>query len=182
MIDKDELIFTVDEHNQPVDPQSRTAAHKDGHWHRTAHIWVRNKKGELLCQQRSLLKDTRPGFWEAHFGGHLAPDMEYIDGAVTELKEETGLTAPKENLKLWQVYKHSSDDHPNNEFQAVYLYDWDSQISDLSPEEDEVAEVKWISQAEFKRMIFPTPQPGWRYLGYEADFLKWLNKQSWGDL
>lgn len=38
----------------------RSAVHYDGDWHRSTHIWVVNKQGEILVQQRSELKDTFP--------------------------------------------------------------------------------------------------------------------------
>ena len=65
MIDIQELLFVVDENNQPLKPQLRSSAHKNGLWHRTTGIWVINKSKKVLCQKRSLKKDLNPGIWEA---------------------------------------------------------------------------------------------------------------------
>ncbi|HXS15141.1 MAG TPA: NUDIX domain-containing protein, partial [Candidatus Saccharimonadales bacterium] len=85
MIKKDELLFTVDENNLLQEPKPRNEVHANGYWHRTAHIWIFNDKKEILCQKRSLLKDMNPGKWEPFFGGHMAPQEEYIDNALLEL-------------------------------------------------------------------------------------------------
>ncbi len=69
MINKEELIFAVDENNNPIEPISRENAHKNGIWHRISDIWIINKKKQVLVQKRSALKDTNPGKWEAFVGG-----------------------------------------------------------------------------------------------------------------
>jgi isopentenyl-diphosphate Delta-isomerase len=42
----------------------RSVAHHEGLWHRTVHVWIQNRKAELLLQQRSLTKETFPGLWD----------------------------------------------------------------------------------------------------------------------
>src|ERR1700760_3261316 len=105
MINKNELLFVVDENNEPLEPQARYIVHEKNAWHRTTGIWVVNNKKQILCQKRSLLKDTKPGFWEAFFGGHIGPQETYGDNAVKELTEELGIPVQKENLLPYKVLK-----------------------------------------------------------------------------
>src|SRR5690606_7116726 len=91
MLNAKELLFTVDSQNNTIDSQPRDLVHAEGIWHRTAHVWIVNKNYEILCQQRSLLKDSNPGLWEPFFGGHLPPDTSYEKGAMDELREELGI-------------------------------------------------------------------------------------------
>ena len=65
MINKDELLFAVDENNKPIEPMPRAKAHTEGVWHRNAHIWIVNPNREVLVHKRSMLKDSNPGKWEA---------------------------------------------------------------------------------------------------------------------
>lgn len=105
MINNEELLFCVDENNNPIDPKPRNLVHATGIWHRTSHIWIVNDKKEILCQRRSLLKDKAPGLWEGFFGGHIPPQVSYLDHALTELEEEVGLKVSKQDLKEVFVYK-----------------------------------------------------------------------------
>ncbi|MEX2028301.1 MAG: NUDIX domain-containing protein, partial [Candidatus Curtissbacteria bacterium] len=84
MINSQELIFMVDENNNPVSPLAREIAHGQGLWHRSCDIWVVNSKGEILCQRRSMKKDVKPGLWESYFGGHVLAGEDYLDSAVKE--------------------------------------------------------------------------------------------------
>lgn len=142
MINKQELIFTVDENNQPIEPLERHAAHKQGVWHRTTDIAVVNSKNEILCHKRSILKDTGPGLWDACFGGHMAPGTEAVDGAVIELGEESGLIVKPADLEFAGTVPHIQAN--NKEFRYLFVYRWDGPFSDLKLEEDEVSEVKWV--------------------------------------
>lgn len=101
MIKKDELLFTVDEFNNPVEPMPRNEVHSKGIWHRTTQIWIINDRKQILCQRRSLLKDSNPGKWEAFWGGHLAPNQEYVDCALQELREELGISVSKSDLNFF---------------------------------------------------------------------------------
>ena len=143
MINKDELLFTVDENNQPVAPLGRTLAHEQGVWHRTTDIAVVNSKKELLCHKRSMLKDAGPGMWDICFGGHILAGVDPIKGAMEELEEESGLKVAEPDLKFLGTVQHISRSGKNKEFRYVYIYYWDGPMSDLKLEKDEVEEVRW---------------------------------------
>lgn len=50
----------------------RSLVHRDGDWHRVAHIWVINDKNEILLQRRSHEKDHNPDMLDLSCGGHLS--------------------------------------------------------------------------------------------------------------
>ena len=72
----------------------RALVHRDGDWHRSVHVWVmsRDEQGEpgLLVQQRSMHKDTWPGYLDATVGGHYRAG-ETLAEALREVKEELGI-------------------------------------------------------------------------------------------
>lgn len=72
MINSEELLFCVDDNNNPIEPLPRKFVHANSVWHRVSHIYVVNTQNkQILCQQRSLKKDALPGIQEAYFGGHV---------------------------------------------------------------------------------------------------------------
>lgn len=171
MIDSSELLFVVDENNNPIAPKPRSEVHKDGYWHRTSHIIVFNNKKQILCHKRSLVKDTSPGNWDPYFGGHLAPGVSYVDGAIEELKEEVGLIAKAQELKLWKIYQNKT----NVEFQGVYIYIWNGDVKTLKFEKDEIDEVAWYAIDEVRSNSLIEKKDKWSKIEYLKDLLEWLD-------
>src|SRR6266700_3262766 len=159
MIDKNEILFVVDEKNHPVKPQERYLVHKKNLWHRTTGIWVINTKKQILCQKRSLKKDTKPGLWEAFFGGHLHPHDSYINSAVVELSEELGIAVQKENLIPYKTFK--SDKPTHREFQRTFVYKIDRNDTNFYFEKEEIDQIKWIDFEELKNYLLITNDPTW---------------------
>lgn len=174
MIDKKELLFVVDESNNSLEPKPRDEVHKNGYWHRVAHIWIYNSKKEILCQKRSLLKDMNPGKWEPFFGGHMAPDEEYITNAQNELEQELGIETAKTSLIQYSIYKNL----PVKEFQGIYSLLWNGEISALKLEEDEVDQVKWIALEVVYDTLINKKDTMWTIMGYEKDLLQYLETVS----
>lgn len=169
MIYPDELLFVVDENNNPIPPKSRKDAHLNKDWHRTTDIWVVNAQKQILCQKRSKLKDVNPDKWEAHFGGHVASGQEYIDNAVIETKEEVGIVRKREDMIFFKVYKYEKD----KEFQGLFHTLWNGNIGDITLEEEEVEEVAWKTIQELEK-IFKEKDPAWIHHGYEQELLTTL--------
>ncbi|MFH1709433.1 MAG: NUDIX domain-containing protein, partial [Planctomycetota bacterium] len=59
--------------------------------HRTVHVIVTNRRGDLFLQKRGIHKEIQPGRWDTSVGGHVASG-EAVDAAVLrELAEELGV-------------------------------------------------------------------------------------------
>ena len=170
MINKDELLQIVDENNKPVSQKPRQEVHSKGLWHRVSHVWIVNSKNEILCQKRSLLKDSNPGKWEPFFGGHLGPNVTYIDGAKIEVEEELGLKLDSVNLDLWKTYKNER----GKEFQGVFVYKWDDDANNLTFEAEEIDQIKWIPFDEVKNSVLSKEDNNWSKIGYEEELFKYL--------
>src|ERR671932_1739698 len=70
--------------------KARDEVHRDGDWHRSAHIWIYTSEERLLFQRRAPGKDTWPGRLDASVGGHYRAG-EGLPGVVREAREELGL-------------------------------------------------------------------------------------------
>ncbi len=146
MINRNEMIFTVDENNNPIKPLERHVAHEQGIWHRTTDIAVVNSKNQILCHKRSMLKDNDKGMWDACFGGHILAEIDSIVGAKQELLEESGLKADSADLEFITINKHTRGQ--NKEFRYLYIYRWEGEINQLNLEREEIDEAKWVDLAE----------------------------------
>lgn len=172
MIDNQELLFIVDEDNNPLEPQLRSVAHKNVLWHRTTGIWTINSKKQILCQKRSLKKDVKPGFWEAFFGGHLAPTEEYRHNAFQEANEELGIKVYQEDLIPYKVLK--SDKPTHKEFQHVFALILNKDISELHFEKEEIDELKWVAINEVRKILADQKVENWVKKPWDEEVLNWL--------
>ncbi|MCK9641705.1 MAG: NUDIX domain-containing protein [Prolixibacteraceae bacterium] len=166
----EELFFVVDEDDSPMDPLPRRLVHGYGVWHRVSHVWIFDGKGNILCQQRALIKELNPGMWESFFGGHISPGESYTDGAVRELAEETGIKLQPQDFKQEMVYKRQDPRAYNNEFQGIFSITWHGKISDLRFDDGEVEQVKWVPIKDVLKHLKPGDK-SWTFCGYEIDYL-----------
>ncbi|MEX1116940.1 MAG: 16S rRNA (adenine(1518)-N(6)/adenine(1519)-N(6))-dimethyltransferase RsmA [Akkermansiaceae bacterium] len=88
-----EIFDVVDEHDVVTGQVTRGEVHAQKLLHRAVHVFVYNKRGDLLLQKRSLLKDACPGLWDSSVSGHLDAGEDYAPAAVRELEEEMGIRA-----------------------------------------------------------------------------------------
>jgi isopentenyldiphosphate isomerase len=81
----------VDSSGKVVGQELRSKCHGDPSLsHRAVHIFVRNRRGEIFLQKRSIRKDIQPGKWDTSVGGHLEVGENYEMAALRELEEELG--------------------------------------------------------------------------------------------
>ena len=174
MIDKNELLFVVDEKNQPLAPLPRHTVHDKGIWHRATGIWVINQKKQILSQKRSLKKDLEPGKWETFFGGHLHPTDTYLENAIQELSEELGISVQKDTLIPYKIFK--SDKPKHKEFQHSFVYKIDREDVDFHFEKEEIDEVKWFNLEEIKTYLLLTNDTHWVHKPWDEEMLNWIEQ------
>lgn len=96
-----ESFDVVDENDVVVRQETRGDVHANGWIHRAVHLFMFDKRGNLLLQKRSHLKDKHPGVWDSSAAGHLDAGECYRNAAERELEEELGF----EEGKLVEVCK-----------------------------------------------------------------------------
>jgi 16S rRNA (adenine1518-N6/adenine1519-N6)-dimethyltransferase len=97
-----EIFDVVDLHDQVTHTATRAEVHAQKLIHRAVHVFVFNKRGDLLLQKRSRLKDLCPGLWDSSVSGHLDSGESYAAAALRELHEEMGISpeSPPEPIAI----------------------------------------------------------------------------------
>lgn len=70
---------------------------------RSVHIWLFNKKGEILICKRSANKKTYPNLITSSVGGHVEQGESYKVAAIRELKEELDISTPLKDIGRFYV-------------------------------------------------------------------------------
>lgn len=166
MINATELLFTVDDSNNPIEPQQRKIVHQKGIWHRVTHIWIINEKN-ILTQQRSLKKDSNPGLWEPFFGGHMLAGSDHIKAASDELQEELGIKVKKGELTLDFIFKNIK----SHEFTYIFILDKQINLDNVVIEKEEIEKIEWKKFEEVQKKSLDLENREWSHLGYEEKVL-----------
>ena len=108
-------------------------------------VFIQNSQGKFLIQKRSKQKDGK----YASTGGHPKTGETSIDGMITEIEEELGLTVKPEELEL--IF--SGQENVKQVFFDIYYMRKDFNISDLKLQKEEVDFVEWLSFKEIETLI-----------------------------
>ena len=152
--------------------KERGVAHREGALHGTVHIWiVRPKESgfDVLLQKRSEMKDSNPGDYYISSAGHMAAGDDPLQASVREMKEELGLDVRPEQLHY--VGKHRGAFEAvfhgkmfrDNEISSVYVYTDPVEIEQLTLQEEELEEVRWMDYEECHRRILDGSLPNCIY-------------------
>ena len=152
-----EWIDIVDENGNPTGKiVERNEAHRNGIWHRTAHLWLlREKDGQIqvLLQKRSADKDSHPGCYDISSAGHIPAGVEYEPSAIRELKEELGVDGEEKDLVYCGDRVISWDDEfygkpfHNRQHSRVFLMWMDLPEEKFTVDPNEVEGVCWMDFA-----------------------------------
>lgn len=107
--------------------------------------FIQNSKGEFLIQKRSKNKNGK----YASTGGHPKSGQSSLQGIITEIKEELGLTILPDEAEL--IFS-GREDHEQVFFDIYYIKK-DFDISDFVLQKEEVESIKWLSLDEIKQLI-----------------------------
>lgn len=147
-------IILVDEHDQSIGEEEKMKAHELGLLHRAFSVWIFNKKGELMLQQRASEKYHCGGMWTNTCCSHPRPGETTIDAAHRRLMEEMGFDCElRETIEF--IYEI---DFPNGLTEHEYLHVFIGRYDEnpiLNPEE--ASDFKWISIDTLRKNIETDP-------------------------
>ena len=89
-----ERVVLVDENDMELGIMEKMEAHQKGLLHRAFSVFIFNKNGEMLLQQRSLRKYHSGGLWSNACCSHPRQNENPLDAAQRRLKEEMGFETP----------------------------------------------------------------------------------------
>ena len=88
-MDRSQVIL-VDENDNVLGKAEKMEAHRKGLLHRAFSIFIFNRKGEMLLQQRALSKYHSGGLWTNACCSHPIEEMPLEEFAGLRLQEELG--------------------------------------------------------------------------------------------
>lgn len=123
-----EQVILVNPQDEPIGVMEKMEAHQKGLLHRAFSVFVFNKKGEMLLQQRANQKYHSGGLWTNTCCSHPAPGESTDAAAIRRLQEEMGFQTPlKESFSF--MYKTTFDNGlTEHEIDHVFIGEYEDAI------------------------------------------------------
>lgn len=135
--------------------KSKADAHRDGDWHRAAHLWIVQRDGRLLLQKRALVKENWPGKWDVSVAGHVSAGELPEAAAIREAREELGLEVRRDGfLHLGTTREQcvlNGGTYLDNEIHEIFVVTQDVELSALVLDASEVEAVALAAPDELAR-------------------------------
>lgn len=111
--------------------------------------WIVNRNGKILMTQRKLDK-AKGGMWEPTTGLVISGETSK-QGIIRELKEEIGLELEEKDITLIKEIIEERNDL--SFFRDIYLVNKEISLEQLSFNDGEVINAKYVTIDEFNNMI-----------------------------
>jgi isopentenyl-diphosphate delta-isomerase len=161
-----EEVILVNAKDVQTGTMEKMEVHRKALLHRAFSVFIFNKNGEMLLQQRALKKYHSAGLWSNACCGHPRPDENISDAAQRRLGEELGIeTALTKAFDF--IYKTEFDNGlTEHEFDHVFVGYYDEKIS---PDENEVKDFcfKTLPEIEASLQTHPLKYTEWFHIAFK---------------
>ncbi|WP_078661238.1 isopentenyl-diphosphate Delta-isomerase [Streptomyces sp. NRRL B-24484] len=162
------LLELVDDDGFTIGTAEKLSAHQQpGRLHRAFSVFLFDQQGRLLLQRRALGKYHSPGVWSNTCCGHPYPGEQPFVAAARRTAEELGI-APALLCEAGTVRYDLPD-----EASGLIEREWNHLFvglvtADLVPDPDEIAETRFVTEAELKELEAEKPFSAWFRTVFEA--------------
>jgi ADP-ribose pyrophosphatase YjhB (NUDIX family) len=98
------LLDIVNEKDEIIGSKSRLEVHELGLIHREIHVFMFDENKNVFFQKKGIHKPSA-GLLDATVAGHVNKGEKYLETALRETKEETGISILSKDLFLLQTLK-----------------------------------------------------------------------------
>jgi len=170
----EELVVLVDEKNNQIGLMPKMEAHEKGVLHRAFSVFVFNKKGELMLQQRAASKYHSPLLWTNTCCSHQREGESNVQAGRRRLQEEMGFTTDLKEVFSF-IYKAPFDNGlTEHELDYVLVGSFEEKPN---INKDEVESYKWMPLKDVKKDIENNPEiyTEWFKIIFDKSFDKLAN-------
>ena len=159
-----EWIDVLTESGAPANRRkSKADIHRDGDWHRAAHVWIVTPEHRVLLQKRSLAKENWPGLWDVSVAGHVSAGESAVDAAIREAREEIGIEITASELRhIGTVIERcvlNNGSYLDNEIHEIFVCEREVDLKALTLDPKEVETVALVAPDELERReLVPHPE------------------------
>ena len=166
-------VILVSEKDEELGTMEKMQAHKQGVLHRAFSVFIFNKKGQMLLQQRAPGKYHGARLWSNTCCSHPYPEENTEAAAKRRLREEMGFSAPLKKVFEFVYQAKVENGLIEHEYDHVFtgLYEGPIVINKSEVEDycfEEMERIKWALQEQpekfttWFKIAFPTIETWWQ--------------------
>ena len=146
-----DLLILVDSDDQEIGLMDKTLCHEDqGKLHRAFSIFLFNRSGEVLIQQRATSKPLWGDFWSNTCCSHPRAGESIDSAASRRIEEELDIQAELSFIYKFEYQARFNEQLSENELCSVYFGHFDGAPT---PNPNEVQSWKWISRESLTKEL-----------------------------
>ena len=146
-----DLLILVDSNDQEIGFLDKTRCHEDqGKLHRAFSIFLFNRSGEVLIQQRATSKPLWGDFWSNTCCSHPRAGESIDFAASRRIDEELGVQSDLKFVYKFEYQARFNTQLSENELCSVYFGRFDGAPA---PNPNEVQSWKWISKESLTKEL-----------------------------
>jgi isopentenyl-diphosphate delta-isomerase len=150
----EERVLLVNTQNEVIGTMEKMEAHEKALLHRAFSVFVLNKKGQLMLQQRAAHKYHSPLLWTNTCCSHQREGETNIGAGKRRLREEMGLEVELKELFSF-IYKAPFDNGLTEHELDHVMVGYSELEPNINPEE--VAAWKWMDLDAVKTDMVANP-------------------------
>jgi isopentenyl-diphosphate delta-isomerase len=151
-----EQVILVDHNDKAIGMEEKLRAHQNGgKLHRAFSIFIFNKKGETMLQQRAATKYHGGGLWTNTVCSHPRKGESAVQAAHRRLKEEMGFDCELHEVFAFEYEAKMDKGLTEHEYDHVIFGRYEKAPK---PNKEEVQDWKWISLEDLNTAIQKTPK------------------------
>ena len=167
---EEELLILVDQDDNHTGNLSKADCHNgDGVLHRAFSVFLFNRQGELLLQQRSDTKRLWPMYWSNSCCSHPRRGESMEVATRRRLEEELGVAVVLRYVYQFQYQASFGSVGSENELCSVYL---GRSQDEVRPNETEIDEIRFLAPAVLEQELAATPEEFTPWFRQEWDCLR----------
>ncbi len=155
-----EVLDIVNDKDEVIGQADRDEVHRIGLVCRLAYVCFYTANRDVILQKRSLTKKNDPGKLTTATSGHVASGQNYVDAAVREVLEETGVEVTPEELIPLDIVRadYVQGDYLSYAMRGLFAYEFKGDIEDLKVEDGDGAGFVKISIDDIEQQLDEEPE------------------------
>lgn len=151
---QEQEVILVTENDEPAGTMEKMLAHRQGLLHRAFSVFVFDKRGRMLMQQRAARKYHGAHLWSNTCCSHPYPGETTEDAALRRLREEMGFITPLKKIFEFKYRAEVENNLVEHEYDHVFAGEYEG---DIRLNTDEVADYCYRSLPELKKALQESP-------------------------
>ena len=168
-------VILVNEKDEQIGLMEKMAAHQKGLLHRAFSVFIFDKQGRMLLQQRASGKYHGALLWTNACCSHPWPGEDVEKAAVRRLKEEMGFTTPLQEIFSFIYHAEVENQLVEHEYDHVFAGEYEGAVD---PHSMEVASYKFETIESIRQALssHPSTFTTWFRIAFPS-VEKWWNEK-----